>query len=120
MTLEFATLAAGVVVLWRCRLPFMVMPIAVTLCYMSMDEANALMQREGFDWKFTRDVSLLFGLATCAGGGVGGCAQPAGAARFVAAGLRVLAVTVWRHHVLVRFEPARFQFGAEQVFVCAD
>ncbi|NMM11970.1 MAG: DUF2157 domain-containing protein [Rhodoferax sp.] len=66
MTLEFTTLAAGVVMLWRYRLPFMVMPIAVTLWYMSMDVANALMQREGFDWKFTRDVSLIFGLATCA------------------------------------------------------
>jgi glucose-6-phosphate-specific signal transduction histidine kinase len=31
-----------------------------------MDVANALMQNAGFDWKFTRDVSMLFGLATCA------------------------------------------------------
>jgi hypothetical protein len=66
LTLEFATLAAGVVMLWRYRLPFMVMPVAVTLWYMSMDVANALMQNEGFDWQFTRDVSLVFGLATCA------------------------------------------------------
>ena len=66
LTLEFATLAAGVVMLWRYRLPFMVMPVAVTLWYMSMDVANALMQNQGFDWQFTRDVSLLFGLATCA------------------------------------------------------
>jgi hypothetical protein len=66
MTLEFATLAAGVVMLWRYRLPFMVMPIAVTLWYMSMDVANGLMQSQGFDWQFTRDVSLVFGLGTCA------------------------------------------------------
>lgn len=66
LTLEFATLAAGVVMLWRYRLPFMVMPVAVTVWYMSMDVANALMQNQGFDWKFTRDVSMLFGLATCA------------------------------------------------------
>ena len=66
ITLEFATLAAGVVMLWRYRLPFMVMPVAVTLWYMSMDVANALMQNQGFDWKFTRDVSLVFGLGTCA------------------------------------------------------
>lgn len=65
MTLEFATLAAGVVMLWRYRLPFMVMPIAVTVWYLSMDAANALMQNEGWDWKFVRDVSLLFGIATC-------------------------------------------------------
>lgn len=66
LTLEFATLAAGVVMLWRYRLPFMVMPIAVTVWYMSMDVANALMQTDGFDWTFTRDVSLVFGLGTCA------------------------------------------------------
>ncbi len=65
MTLEFATLAAGVVMLWRYRLPFMVMPIAVTVWYMSMDVANGLMQNAGFDWEYTRDVSLLFGMATC-------------------------------------------------------
>src|SRR5262249_20582869 len=35
--MEFATLAAGTVVLWRYRLPFTVMPVAVTLWYMSMD-----------------------------------------------------------------------------------
>jgi hypothetical protein len=66
MTLEFATLAAGVVMLWRYRLPFMVMPVAVTVWYMSMDIANALMQTNGFDWQFSRDVSVVFGLATIA------------------------------------------------------
>lgn len=65
-TLEFATLAAGVVMLWRYRLPFMVMPVAVTVWYMSMDVANALMQNGGFDWQFTRDVSMVFGLGTIA------------------------------------------------------
>ncbi|APW43590.1 hypothetical protein [Rhodoferax saidenbachensis] len=65
MTLEFATLATGVVMLWRYRLPFMVMPIAMTIWYMSMDVANGLMQQEGFDWEFSRDVSLVFGIATC-------------------------------------------------------
>jgi hypothetical protein len=66
LTLEFATLAAGAVMLWRYKLPFMVMPLAVTVWYMSMDAAHALMQKEGFDWQFSRDVSLLFGIATCA------------------------------------------------------
>jgi hypothetical protein len=65
LTLEFATLAAGVVMLWRYRLPFMVMPIAVTIWYMYMDVTNALMQSNGFEWEFTRDMSLLFGIATC-------------------------------------------------------
>lgn len=66
LTLEFATLAAGVVMLWRYRLPFMVMPVAVTLWYLSMDLASALMQNDGFNWEFSRDVSMLFGVATCA------------------------------------------------------
>jgi len=66
LTLEFATLAAGAVMLWRYKLPFMVMPIAVTLWYMSMDVANGLMQSQGFDWQFTRDISVLFGLGTLA------------------------------------------------------
>ncbi len=65
LTLEFATLAAGVVMLWRYRLPFMVMPIAVTLWYMWMDVAHMLMQHSGFEYKFMRDLSLAFGLFTC-------------------------------------------------------
>lgn len=65
LTLEFATLAAGVVMLWRYRLPFMVMPIAVTLWYMYMDTAHMLMQTDGFEWQFMRDMSLVFGLGTC-------------------------------------------------------
>lgn len=66
LTLELATLAAAVVMLWRFRLPFMVMPVAVTIWYLSMDVAHMLTQKDGFDWQFTRDVSLVFGLATCA------------------------------------------------------
>lgn len=66
LTLEFATLAAAVVLLVRFKLPFMVMPVAVTIWYLSMDVAHMLMQKDGFDWEFTRDVSLVFGLATCA------------------------------------------------------
>lgn len=65
LTLEFATLAAGVVMLWRYRLPFMVMPIAVTLWYMWMDVAHMLMQHSGFEYTFMRDLSLVFGIATC-------------------------------------------------------
>lgn len=65
LTLEFATLAAGVVMLWRYRMPFMVMPIAVTLWYMYMDTAHMLMQTSGFEWQFMRDMSLVFGLGTC-------------------------------------------------------
>lgn len=66
LTLEFATLAAGAAMLWRCQFPFMVMPLAVTLWYMGMDVSLFLMQKDGFDWEFPRDVSLVFGIATCA------------------------------------------------------
>jgi len=66
ITLELATLAAALVMLWRYKLPFMVMPVAVTLWYMSMDVARFLMEANGFDWQFRLDVTLVFGLFTCA------------------------------------------------------
>lgn len=37
LLMEGATLAAGAVALWRYRLPFLVMPVAVTLWYVGMD-----------------------------------------------------------------------------------
>jgi hypothetical protein len=37
LMMEFATLAAGAMAVWRYRLPFLLMPVAVTLWYMSMD-----------------------------------------------------------------------------------
>lgn len=66
LMMELGTLAAAAVMLWRFKLPFMVMPVAVTLWYLSMDVANGLMQNTGWDYKFMRDVSLVFGLGTCA------------------------------------------------------
>ena len=66
LTLEFATLAAAVVMLRAFRLPFMVMPVAVTLWYLSLDLCHLVMQAEGFDWQFTRDFSLVSGLFVCA------------------------------------------------------
>ncbi len=66
LTLEFATLLAAAVMLWWLRLPFMVMPLAVTVWYLNMDIAHLLMQEQGWNWTFTRDVSLVFGLGTCA------------------------------------------------------
>lgn len=65
LTMEYATLGAGVVMLWRYRLPFMVMPIAVTVWYMYMDVASLLMQQAGFEYTFMRDMSLVFGIGTC-------------------------------------------------------
>ena len=66
LTLELATLAAAVVMLRQFRYPFMVMPVAVTLWYLSLDLCHMLMQPNGFDWQFTRDFSLVSGLFVCA------------------------------------------------------
>lgn len=66
LMMEFATLAAGAVVLWRFRLPFAMLPIAVTLWYMSMDFAAYLAQdSEGWysesGWQLRATISMLFG-----------------------------------------------------------
>jgi hypothetical protein len=63
-TLELATLAAAAVALWALRYPFLMMPVAITLWYMSMDLARLVVapgQAEA--WTFYRDFSLFFGLA---------------------------------------------------------
>ncbi len=63
--MEFATLVAGVVAFWRYRLPFMVMPIAVTLWYMSMDLTPFLFGGDSSEFFSDRGklVSMYFGLA---------------------------------------------------------
>lgn len=68
LMMEFGTLIAGVVVIWRFRLPFAMLPIAVTLWYMSMDVAAFLAQDgEGWfsesGWKLRASISMVFGLA---------------------------------------------------------
>ncbi|MDO8319546.1 DUF2157 domain-containing protein [Rhodoferax sp.] len=62
MFMEFATLASGAVMLWRYRLPFLVMPIAVTLWYMSMDLTPFLFGEADATWELRKFVSLWFGL----------------------------------------------------------
>lgn len=62
MLMEFATLAAGAVMLWRYRLPFLVMPVAVTLWYMSMDLVPFLAGDSPMSWELRKFVSLWFGL----------------------------------------------------------
>src|SRR6266568_3595386 len=60
----FAALAVGVVLLWRYRFPFMLMPIAVTLWYMSMDLVPFLLGQEHvYDWEIRKFISAYFGLA---------------------------------------------------------
>ena len=60
--MELGTLAAGLLVAWRYRYPFLIMPIAVTLWYMSMDVAAMIMGDE-YDFEFRALVSMYFGLS---------------------------------------------------------
>lgn len=62
LMMELATLAAGAAMLWRFRLPFMVMPVAVTLWYLSMDLTPFLAGRADVDWELRKLVSLWVGL----------------------------------------------------------
>jgi hypothetical protein len=62
--MELGTLAVGVILIWFYRYPFMLMPIAVTLWYMSMDIAAMLGQEEGFlSYELRSLVSMYFGIA---------------------------------------------------------
>jgi len=64
LMMEFGTLAIGAILLWRYRFPFMLMPIAVTLWYMSMDLVPFLLGgARPNDWELHKIVSLYFGLA---------------------------------------------------------
>ena len=60
--MELGTLAAGAILLYRYRLPFMMMPLAVTLWYMSMDLVPFLVGAGEATWELRRLVSLYFGL----------------------------------------------------------
>ncbi|MFY9268800.1 MAG: hypothetical protein WAO55_03520 [Candidatus Manganitrophaceae bacterium] len=60
--MELATLGSGTVMLWRYRQPFLVMPIAVTLWYMSMDLTPFLFGEADVTWELRKRVSLWFGL----------------------------------------------------------
>jgi hypothetical protein len=62
LLMELATLAAGAALLWRYRLPFLIMPLAVTLWYLSMDLTPFLFGREDATWELRKLVSLWFGL----------------------------------------------------------
>ena len=62
LMMELGTLAVGAVLLWRYRFPFMLMPIAVTLWYMSMDLVPFLFG-DWRDWEIRYFISLWFGLA---------------------------------------------------------
>jgi hypothetical protein len=62
--MECATLAAGVTLFWRYRLPFLLMPVSVTLWYMSMDLAMYLLadiKDASLQWEFRKWFSMWFG-----------------------------------------------------------
>lgn len=59
--MELGTLAAGSVLAYVYRYPFMVMPIAVTLWYMSMDVASMIVGGYA-GYELSANVSLYFGL----------------------------------------------------------
>lgn len=88
LLMELATLAVAAVALWRWRLPFLVMPVAVTLWYMGMDlvpmlvlhaqgalppsglqgpqAAEAMAALWEAQWTLRRTVTLVFGLGMVA------------------------------------------------------
>lgn len=59
--MELGTLAVGVVVAWRYKYPFLIMPIAVTLWYMTMD-LTAVISGGDASWELRKLVSLYSGL----------------------------------------------------------
>ncbi|UTF51697.1 DUF2157 domain-containing protein [Desulfomicrobium sp. ZS1] len=60
--MELGTLAAGVIMLWRYRLPFLVMPVAATLWYMSMDLTPFIFGQADATWELRKLVSLWSGV----------------------------------------------------------
>ena len=67
LLLEFATLIGAMLMLYRYRAPFLLLPVAVTLWYMSMDVAAMLIyaNEDGWSqagWEFRQWFSVAFGL----------------------------------------------------------
>ena len=63
--MELGTLIVGMILAWVYRYPFMIMPIAFTLWYMSMDLTEYFMQSIHFDIQLRALVSMYFGLIIC-------------------------------------------------------
>ncbi|MCL4758454.1 MAG: hypothetical protein KJZ96_08890 [Rhodocyclaceae bacterium] len=61
LLMELATLGVAAALLWRYRLPFLVMPVAVTLWYIGMDIVPFLFDGDR-SWELRKLVSLHFGL----------------------------------------------------------
>lgn len=61
--MEFGTLIVGIILAWMYRYPFMIMPIAVTLWFMSMDVAQ-LLNTEFYNFELNALISMYFGIVT--------------------------------------------------------
>ncbi|MFO7530489.1 MAG: DUF2157 domain-containing protein [Marinobacter sp.] len=59
--MELGTLAVGAIVAWKYKYPFLIMPIAVTLWYMTMD-ITAMISGGDLTWELRELVSLYSGL----------------------------------------------------------
>lgn len=59
--LELGTLAVGTIVAWKYKYPFLIMPIAVTLWYLTMD-ITAMLSAGDITWDLRRLVSMYSGL----------------------------------------------------------
>jgi hypothetical protein len=69
LMMELATLAAAALALWRYKTPFLMMPVAVTLWYMSMDLVPYLLGGDSYSF-FSHQGKLIstgFGLLMVAG-----------------------------------------------------
>ncbi len=59
--MELGTLMIGVIMAWRYRYPFLIMPIAFTLWYMTMD-ITAIIAEGDITWELRKLVSMYSGL----------------------------------------------------------
>ncbi len=59
--MELGTLLAGTLMIWKYRYPFLLMPVAVTLWYMSMDITELFLGPE-FSFRERGEVTMWFGL----------------------------------------------------------
>lgn len=62
--LELSTLLAATFALCRYRLPFLLMPVALTLWYMGMDMAPIVLQDFDTSWQMRKGVAVLWGVLT--------------------------------------------------------
>ncbi len=62
LLMELGTLAGAAIIFFRYRLPFLLMPVAVTLWYLSMDITPFIFHDLDHNWELRRLVSLFFGL----------------------------------------------------------